>query len=219
MAVAKPRSARGRGLLERAITIEVSPPDPHRHPLDNPAGKHLAQLQATIVEADHKSLEARWAYGEILLRSRNGKLLPKGMLDALVARDGISRQEVGFRMQFAELYAYDALSNILESASWYDVTQGLSATRTKVKKTGQPITGTEKKTAQERAAEQEVGRGARSKSDGTRSALAIEVRRIRTRIAADRKVLTPAVRRELEQLVALIQEVLNQSSAKTEVSR
>jgi hypothetical protein len=205
--------------LDRAITIEVAPPDPGRHPLDNPAGKHLAQLQATIVEADHKSLEARWAYGDILLRSRKGAKLPAGMLAALVARDGISRREIQFRMQFAETYAHEALCNALHNASWYDVIEGLARAGAKVQKTGQPITGREKKTAQERAAEQEVGRGARPKSDGTRSALAIEVRRMRTRIAADRKVLTPAVRRELEQLVALIQEVLNQSSAKTEVSR
>lgn len=70
--------------------------------IDSPWGWELQKLQEEIKKSESTSLEARWEYGKVLVRRRgDDKQLPHGALDALVARDGISRREVTYRMQFA----------------------------------------------------------------------------------------------------------------------
>ena len=61
-----------------------------------------------------------------MLAQRKGKKLPTGMLDELVARTGKSRSELQYRMQFAERYTENEMSNALDNwESWREVIQSL----------------------------------------------------------------------------------------------
>jgi hypothetical protein len=64
----------------------------------------LAKYERQIVGAEGTGIEARWHFGQILLRYREGKQLPNGLLDAVMEEHGLGRSEVQYRMQFAEKF-------------------------------------------------------------------------------------------------------------------
>ncbi len=74
-----------------------------------------------------ESIRARWEFGKLVLQYRQGKKLPNGLLDELVEAIGKSRQEIQFRVQFAERCpTEDELSNALDNCeSWRDVIRRL----------------------------------------------------------------------------------------------
>lgn len=73
-------------------------------PLDNPLGNALRKWQKDVVEHDCTALEARWKFGKALVRQREGKQkLPPGLRDAVVQEFGITKAEITYRMQFAEV--------------------------------------------------------------------------------------------------------------------
>jgi len=97
-------------------------------PLDSPIGAELRELEAAIRKGESTSIESRWRFGHVLLRSRQGKQLPNGMLAAIVAEHGISRSEIQYRIQFAETYpSYDEVSTAVDTyPSWREIRSSLS---------------------------------------------------------------------------------------------
>lgn len=85
------------------------------------------EVEAKIAGADKISNEGRWECGKMLLQERNGqKRLPNRRLDELALELKCSRQELGFRQQFATRYPTKSkLSNVLDS-SWHDIIQSFS---------------------------------------------------------------------------------------------
>lgn len=85
-------------------------------------------LDALVTAAEGEGLQARYAFGRWLLEQRNGgKKLPNGLLDALVDATRKSRTELQYRIQFAERYTQDQLSNALDNCrSWYEIVQTMS---------------------------------------------------------------------------------------------
>ena len=78
-------------------------------PIDPPAIEAIA-LESYVAKEkeidgpESEAILARWDCGQMLLRDRVGKQLPKGRLDAIAGVTQKTRQELGFRMQFASLY-------------------------------------------------------------------------------------------------------------------
>lgn len=72
--------------------------------LDSPLGLDLRACEERITKGEHDGLLARWEFGRHLLRCREGKQLPKGLLATLVTKHGISRSEIQRRIQFAETF-------------------------------------------------------------------------------------------------------------------
>lgn len=81
----------------------------------------LVKLDERVDAAEGEGLIARWEFGRELLSRRVGKKLPPGLLDALVAETGKSRAELQNRVQFAEVFDAEALSNALGNQSWYEL--------------------------------------------------------------------------------------------------
>lgn len=79
-------------------------------------------------ESIRASLLGRWEFGKRLLSERKGKQLRDGRLDELAKATGRSRQELGFRMRFADYYpTEEKVANALATyTSWRQVTQSLS---------------------------------------------------------------------------------------------
>lgn len=93
-------------------------------PLDTPWGVQLRNIEDRIRTVDEKGLISRWEFGRQLLAKREGKkLLPTGLLDEVSRELGVSRQELGARMKFAEIYpTSDELSNAIRKfGSWYEI--------------------------------------------------------------------------------------------------
>lgn len=91
------------------------------------------ELEGQIDGAEGTGIMARWHFGQNLLaerRANGGKQLPKGRLDELAEAFGKSRQELGFRMMFAERFHEDEVSNAVRNfGSWHNViAQALSST-------------------------------------------------------------------------------------------
>jgi N6-adenosine-specific RNA methylase IME4 len=90
------------------------------------------RLEAKIAKSEGEGIRARWEFGRWLLAQRVGKQLPNGLLDQLVEVTGTSRQELGYRMRFAERYATaDELANAVGNfGSWHAmVNTGLRGAR------------------------------------------------------------------------------------------
>lgn len=89
------------------------------------------RLEERIDGAEGDAIEARWEFGRWMLTliPEGGKQVPKGVRNALVAATHKSRQELGFRMQFAKVYGSpDELANAVSKLrSWHAIIQGLSS--------------------------------------------------------------------------------------------
>jgi hypothetical protein len=111
-------------------------------PLDSPLGADLRQLEAKITGSEVTGLEARWEFGRHLLRQRNGEKLANGLLDAIVAEIGISRSEIQYRMQFAEVFpTKDELSKVLDNhKNWWNVIKAMPKSPRKPKNIASPLT-------------------------------------------------------------------------------
>jgi hypothetical protein len=93
-----------------------------------PPVQRLVAIDRKIDKSETTALRARWEFGKLMLAERKGKQLPKGMLDELAEATGKSRQELGYRMRFAERYpTEDELANALATfTSWRELTQSFS---------------------------------------------------------------------------------------------
>ncbi len=91
--------------------------------MDTPFGIDLKKIEARITKSDEEGLRARWESGRKLLSQREGKLLPRGLLDAVATELGVSREELTKRMKFTEMYpTEDELRNaITQFGSWYQI--------------------------------------------------------------------------------------------------
>jgi hypothetical protein len=103
-----------------------------RGPLDSPLGADLRACEERLAADEADGLEARWEFGRALLRRREGKKLPKGVLAAIVKELGVSRTEIQYRVQFAETFPdREALSNALDNhGSWRRVVRALPKKKT-----------------------------------------------------------------------------------------
>jgi|SRR5215831_2010472 len=83
----------------------------------------LLELDHRVDEAEGEGIRARWEFGRGLLRQRVGKQLPAGLLDELADLTGKSRQELGYRMRFAERFPSEAeVANAIGNfGSWYRI--------------------------------------------------------------------------------------------------
>jgi phage N-6-adenine-methyltransferase len=83
----------------------------------------LLVIDQQIDAAEDEGLHQRWLFGKELLARREGKLLPRGLLDELVEATGKSRSELQYRMQFAQKYSTEEqLSNAIgQFKSWYRI--------------------------------------------------------------------------------------------------
>jgi len=80
-------------------------------------------LDRKVDAAEGDGILARWEFGRELLAERVGKQLPNGRLDEVAAAIGKSRQEVGYRVRFAERIpsrgeVANAIGNL---GSWYRI--------------------------------------------------------------------------------------------------
>lgn len=91
--------------------------------LDSPLGHDLAELEAKIREGEATAIEARWLYGHKLLRRKVGKQMPKGLVPALVARDGVSEREIQYRVKFAEKCSTqeEVRTAVRTYGSWHEI--------------------------------------------------------------------------------------------------
>lgn len=64
----------------------------------------LKQYEARILAGEGDALRARWDCGRRLLPMRVGARLPNSTLSTIAAGVGVTRQELGFRMRFAERF-------------------------------------------------------------------------------------------------------------------
>jgi hypothetical protein len=71
--------------------------------LDSPLGLDLRACEERIAKGEHDGLLARWEFGRRLVRCREGKQLPRGLLAVLVSKHQISRSEIEYRMQYMRL--------------------------------------------------------------------------------------------------------------------
>jgi hypothetical protein len=108
--------------------------------LESPFGAKLRACERRIREHDGESLLARWEFGQTLLRERQGKQLPNGLLALIGQQLQLSRWEIQQRIRFAEKYrdkaqVFDAIKHF---PSWYVMThQGLGH-RVKVRRKAAP---------------------------------------------------------------------------------
>jgi phage N-6-adenine-methyltransferase len=85
--------------------------------------KDFIALDKRVDGAEGEGLRARWEFGRLLLAKRVGKQLPKGLLDDIARETGKSRQELGYRMQFAEKFpTEEEVSNAVgKFGSWHGI--------------------------------------------------------------------------------------------------
>ncbi len=91
--------------------------------MDSPFGIALKKIEARITKSDEEGLRARWESGRKLLSQREGKLLPRGLLEAVATELGVSREELTKRMKFTEMYpTEDELRNaVTQFGSWHQI--------------------------------------------------------------------------------------------------
>jgi N6-adenosine-specific RNA methylase IME4 len=90
----------------------------------------LLHLDQGIDADESGALLKRWEFGQALLAKREGKQLPRGLMTKLCEQTGKSRQELNYRMQFAERYPTEAeVANAVGNfRSWHQVVaRGLTA--------------------------------------------------------------------------------------------
>lgn len=85
--------------------------------------RELVELDKRVDFAEGEGLRQRWLFGKELLARREGKQLPNGLLDKLVAETKKSREELKKRVQFASKYPTEAeVGNaITHFKSWYRI--------------------------------------------------------------------------------------------------
>jgi len=86
--------------------------------------ERLVRIEARIGDAEGSGLRARWEFGHELVSRRDGMgKLPNGYLADVAERTGASRQELGYRMRFAERFATeDELANAVGTfRSWHQI--------------------------------------------------------------------------------------------------
>jgi phage N-6-adenine-methyltransferase len=90
--------------------------------IDTTLGVYV-ELDAQVDQAEDDGIMARWRFGRQLLTERKGKQLPAGRLDEVAEAIGKSRQEIGFRMTFADRFTTeDEVSNAVRNfRSWHDI--------------------------------------------------------------------------------------------------
>lgn len=122
--------------------------------------KRIDHAEDEAADSIRESIRDRWEFGVLMLAKRKGKQLPNGMLDTLAQATGKSRQELGYRMQFAERFRTDdEVSNALESCtSWRQVIAKLPKPAPPVK--GSPPKAAPSKTAPTPAAVEAKARNA-----------------------------------------------------------
>jgi len=82
------------------------------------------ELEQRVDGGEREAIIARWECGDMMLAERDGMArLPNRRLDEIADAIGKSRQELGYRVQFRELYSTrKELSTIVESLrSWTDI--------------------------------------------------------------------------------------------------
>ncbi len=108
----------------------MEPLDPSSPPaVIQPADAALAllvEIDSKVDGAEHDGIYARWEFGRQLLKERQaagGKQLPHGRLNEVCAATKKSRQELQFRMQFAEKHdTREKVSNALDTfRSWHQI--------------------------------------------------------------------------------------------------
>jgi hypothetical protein len=92
------RHERRRGGVMRLV-IESRP---STGPIDTPWGARLRQIEERIQDNEATGIRERWESGRLLLQKREGKQLPKGLLDEAANVLSVSRSELSKRMQFAQ---------------------------------------------------------------------------------------------------------------------
>ena len=88
--------------------------------------ERLKKIEERISQAEDEGLRARWEFGrEILAERRGKKLLPRGYLDEIAKEIGITRREIGYRMQFANKFLTEPeLRNaVAKWPTWHQMTQ------------------------------------------------------------------------------------------------
>jgi hypothetical protein len=86
-------------------------------------GLVLAELdphEKRIRAGETDSIEARWEFGQILLKQRVGKQLPRGMRSDIAAKFDLEASEITRRMQLAEKFATRAevMDACIRRGSW-----------------------------------------------------------------------------------------------------
>lgn len=83
----------------------------------------LVKIEQRVVGSEHAAMRARWESGHELLSHRENGRVPYGYLKSVVSEVGVSRQELGYRMRFAEVFATEGeLTNALVNLpSWREV--------------------------------------------------------------------------------------------------
>ena len=87
------------------------------------ADERLISLDRKVDAAEGDGIYARWEFGRELLAERVGKQLPAGRLDEVAAAIGKSRQEVGYRIRFADrVKTPEEVANAIGNfGSWYRI--------------------------------------------------------------------------------------------------
>jgi len=88
----------------------------------------LHNIEERVRGGDRAGIRARWESGHHILKRRQGKQLPKGLLFQLCRALGVSQQELSRRVVFAEAYPSESeLTQALSKfATWNQiVTKGL----------------------------------------------------------------------------------------------
>lgn len=94
--------------------------------------ERMVRIDQRIDADESDALRARWEFGQQMLTARDGAgRLPNGYLSALMERTGKSRSELGYRVQFAEVYPTETeLSTVVDSFdSWTSLRSALKADR------------------------------------------------------------------------------------------
>lgn len=94
--------------------------------------ERLVHIDKQIDDNESTALRARWEFGRQMLTARDGAgRLPNGYMTKLVERTGKSRSELGYRVQFAEMFPTESeLSTAVDSfASWTDLRSSLKKSK------------------------------------------------------------------------------------------
>jgi len=84
---------------------------------------YYRELDAEVDAVEGDGIRARWEFGRALLMERVGKQLPNGRLDEVAEAIAKSRQEIAYRMKFAERFpTEEQVSNAVGNfKSWHQI--------------------------------------------------------------------------------------------------
>jgi hypothetical protein len=102
--------------------------------------KALARIEELVRASDGEAILARWDFGQAVLGQRQGKQLPKGLLEKIIKGVGISQRELSNRTSVAEHYDREKLSSQLLSSAvtWTALVNGLPKKRATPKQPAKP---------------------------------------------------------------------------------